>query len=171
MKESERMAVFDKLCSGQIGETVSTTPTENTEPVEKTKRPTPKESEDDITEPYRHLGYKPQVSTITNPDGEIVEVAWGTKGSRRPDAINLDDPDHVKILEVKNYDITTAAGQSRLQNNIRKQTDKSIEHYGEDVEITEVMDLRGQPVTVGDMMDMCEKFEEKNSEVNWDYRM
>ncbi len=168
------MSVFDKICSGNTEGIVQVS---SSEPVEKTKRPTPKESEDDITQPFETLGYKPQISTITDSDGNITEVSYGTKGSRRPDAIKLEYDENGEIsgvagiVEVKNYDITTPAGQNRLQNNIRKQTDKTIKHYGDDVEITEVVDLRGQPVTVGDMMDMCDKFEEKNPEVNWDYRM
>lgn len=164
------MPVFDSISSEKENDK---SPEPTPQPVERNKKPTPKESEDYVTKPLENAGYRPQVSTITDADGNITEVSYGTKGSRRPDAIKLEYDENgnitkvAGIIEVKNYDIKNL---NQLQNNIRKQTDKTIEHYGKDVEITEVVDLRGQHVTVQDMKNLCEKFEEKNPDVSWDYR-
>jgi hypothetical protein len=57
-----------------------------------------------------------------------------------------------------------------LVSNIRKQTDKSIAEYGDDVEITEVIDVRGQNVTFEDMEKLTKKIEERIPEVGLDYR-
>lgn len=156
------MSVFDKLYA-------DATKSNDDSALDDPTRRTPKESEDALTAPYVVDGYRTQVSTITNEDGEIIEVPWGTKGSRRPDAVDFDD-DHVKIIEVKNYDVTSAAGRNNLVRNIRQQTDRSLEDYGDDVEITEVIDIRGQNVTIADMEKLTKKLEEKVPEVGLDYR-
>lgn len=156
------MSVFDKLYADASKANNESTPDDP-------PRRTPKESEDTLTAPYVVDGYRTQVSTVTNDDGEIIEVPWGTKGSRRPDAADFDS-DHVKIVEVKNYDVTSAAGKNNLVRNIREQTDRSIEDYGDDVEITEIIDIRGQDVTIADMEKLTKKLEEKTPEVGLDYR-
>ncbi len=114
-------------------------------------------------------GFREQVSTITNQNGEISEVPWGTKGSRRADAIDLNS-EQVKVVEVKNYDITHSKGRQRLVRNIRQQTNRSLEAYGDSVEITEVIDLYGQELTIADMEKMTKKLEEKVPEIDLDYR-
>lgn len=133
------MSVFDKVYADSVA---SDSKSDSVSSPEKPVRRTPTESEDDLTAPYVVDGYRTQVSTVTNEDGEIIEVPWGTKGSRRPDAADFDS-DHVRIVEVKNYDVTSASGRNNLVRNVRQQTDRSIEDYGDDVEITEVIDIRG----------------------------
>ncbi len=160
------MSVFDKLYAESVS---SDSKAEPTSTPDKPVRRTPTESEEDLTAPYVVDGYRTQVSTVTNEDGEIIEVPWGTKGSRRPDAADF-DADHVKIVEVKNYDVSSAAGRNNLVRNIRQQTDRSIEDYGDDVEITEVIDIRGQDLTIEDMEKLTKKLEEKVPEVGLDYR-
>ena len=50
-------------------------------------------------------------------DGELVECAYGTPGSWRPDYIKYDSTtDKYVIGEVKNYTITTSAGRNNLAN-------------------------------------------------------
>ena len=56
---------------------------------DRTRRRTPKESEDELTAPYKKAGYKTQYSTKLDEDGNIVEAKWGEKGSRRPDAYDV----------------------------------------------------------------------------------
>ncbi len=165
------MSVFDKVHAEYETKHAPTgSTTENkSDAVDKPQRPTWKQSEDDLLAPYLEHGYRAQISTVTDNDGNIVEVAYGTKGSRRPDAINLDS-DHVELIEVKRYDITTPQGKNNLVRNIDKQTGKSLEAYGADVEITEVIDLRGLDVTVGDMETLTEKLEDKVPEIGIDYR-
>lgn len=160
------MSVFDKLYTNSSKSNETAEPT--TVPDKPTRR-TPTESEDDLTAPYVVDGYRTQISTITDENGEITEVPWGTKGSRRPDAADFDS-DHVRVVEVKNYDVSSATGRNNLVRNIRQQTDKTLEDYGDDVEITEVIDLRGQDVTIEDMEKLTKKLEDKVPEVGIDYR-
>lgn len=142
---------------------------ENVAQSEKTsERRTPRQSEDELIAPYvTAMNYKPQYSTKLDSNGEVVPSEWGEKGSRRPDGFNVETHD---VVEVKNYKVTTPAGQNNLVNNIRKQTDASLHHYGDDIEILNVIDLKGQDVTVGDIEDLTEKLEEKCPEVDLDYR-
>lgn len=51
-------------------------------------------------------------------DGVLTEVPYGTAGSQRPDFYN---PELNKIIEVKNYNITTANGRGNLASNIAAQ--------------------------------------------------
>lgn len=161
------MSVFDKVYANSNVNTGGTV--ESISTPDRPVRRTPSESEGDLTAPYVVDGYRTQVSTVTNENGEIIEVPWGTKGSRRPDAADFDS-DHIRIVEVKNYDVSTAAGRNNLVRNIRQQTDRSLSDYGKDVEITEVIDIRGQNLTIEDMEKLTKKLEEKVPEVGLDYR-
>ncbi len=164
------MGVIDKKFEEAIKNGVESEREGNESAPEETtveRRRTPRESEDELVAPYvASMGYKEQVSTIRNEDGEIVQVAWGTKGSRRPDGF---DPETHNIVEVKNYNITTSAGVNRLANNIRKQADASQEQYG-DVEMVFVVDLKGQNATIEDVEKLTSKLEEKCPEADVDYR-
>lgn len=130
-------------------------------------RRTPRESEDELVAPYEQQGFRAQYSTKLDENGEVVPAKWGEKGSRRPDAI---DTESNTIVEVKNYKTETESGRNNLVNNIRHQTDASLRHYGDDVDIIEVIDVKGHNMTVGDMEDLTEKLEEKCPEIGLDYR-
>lgn len=134
---------------------------------DRTRRRTPKESEDELTAPYKKAGYKTQYSTKFDEDGNIVEAKWGEKGSRRPDAYDVENN---RVVEVKNYKVETESGRNNLVNNVRRQTDASKRNYGDDVEIVDVIDLRGHNMTVGDMEELTDKIEKKCPEVGLDYR-
>ena len=146
---------------------INETPIENNVEENEIKRRTPTESENDLVAPYLTYGYDAQISTKTNENGEIEIVPWGEKGSRRPDAINLEEN---AIVEVKNYTVTNSSGRGNLVRNIKEQTADSIRNYGDGVKITEVIDVKGQDVTVGDMEKLTKKLEEKVPEIDIDYR-
>lgn len=75
-----------------------------------------------------------------------------------------------RVVEVKNYKVETESGRNNLVNNVRRQTDASKRNYGDDVEIVDVIDLRGHNMTVGDMEELTDKIEKKCPEVGLDYR-
>lgn len=165
------MGVFDKKLNEALvdGEDMSSQQRYDyvTEESYAEKRRTPHESEEELIAPYvTSMGYKAQYSTILDDEGNVIEVPWGTKGSRRPDGFNTET---YNVVEVKNYDVSTCQGKNRLANNIRKQTNASLKQYG-DVEIVNVIDLKGQNVTIEDMEKLTDKLEEKCPEVDLDYR-
>ncbi len=139
-------------------------PTSVEEPIEKR---TPQESESELTAPYVAFGFKEQYSTKLDEEGNVVPAEWGEAGSRRPDAYA---PETNTVVEVKNYSVEKASGRNNLVHNIRKQTDDSIEHYGEDVHTIEVIDLRGHDVSVDDVEKLTKKLEEKCPEIGIDLR-
>lgn len=89
-------------------------------------------------------------------DGELVECAYGTPGSWRPDYIKYDSTtDKYVIGEVKNYTITTSAGRNNLANNIYNQYNDRVNRLSsinKSVEIEFRVDVRGQDYTQ-DMLD------------------
>lgn len=162
------MSVFDRFKPHENCSDLNTSETEKSisEEIQIEKR-TPQESESELTAPYATQGYKEQYSTKVDEQGNVVPAQWGEAGSRRPDAY---DPETNTVVEVKNYSVETSSGRSNLVRNVREQTDASIEHYGEDVETIEVIDLKGHDVTVGDIEKLTKRLEEKCPEIGLDYR-
>jgi RHS repeat-associated protein len=74
-------------------------------------RPSWRESESDLGKALEKDGYKPQVSF---KDG--AEVKYGTKSSSRPDYYK-----EGSSVDIKNYNIETAKGQSRLVDRVSEQ--------------------------------------------------
>lgn len=50
---------------------------------------------------------------------------------------------------------------------MRRQTDASKRNYGDDVEIVDVIDLRGHNMTVGDMEELTDKIEKNARRSDW----
>ena len=73
----------------------------------------------------------------------LTEVPYGTACSQRPDFYN---PELNKIIEVKNYNITTESGRRNLANNIATQYNQRKNMFvGVDVEFK--IDVCGQNYT------------------------
>ena len=76
-------------------------------------------------------------------DGVLTEVPYGTAGSQRPDFYN---PELNKIIEVKNYNITTANGRGNLASNIAAQYNQRTNLFvGADIQFK--VDVYGQSYT------------------------
>ncbi len=168
------MSVFERYTPPENEISRSSTETKQSSPPDKEiadeisiKRRTPQESEAELTAPYAVRGYREQFSTKLDENGNVVPAEWGEAGSRRPDAYDLETN---TVVEVKNYSVEKSSGKNNLVRNVREQTDASIEHYGENVQTIEVIDLRGHDVTVGDIEKLTEKLEEKCPEIGLDYR-
>lgn len=169
------MSVFERRCQSEskeefIGksEFKESENLDNTLPDIKTvEKRTPQESESELTAPYVARGFKEQYSTKLDGEGNVIPAEWGEAGSRRPDAY---DPKSNTVVEVKNYSVEKASGRNNLVHNIRKQTDGSIEQYGEDVNTIEVIDLRGHDVSIDDVDKLTKKLEEKCPEIGIDLR-
>ena len=75
------------------------------------------------------------------------EVPYGTRGSSRPDLYREGGfLRNEKIIEVKNYDISTSRGQNRLINNVSSQINKSVANIpGASREV--IIDTRGQSIS------------------------
>jgi len=71
------------------------------------------------------------------------------KGSIRPDYYK---PGH--CVDIKNYNVTTSSGRSRLVENIRKQYWQRKEFFGPGTKQTFVIDVRGQSVTDDILIDL-----------------
>ena len=73
----------------------------------------------------------------------LTEVPYGTAGSQRPDFYN---PELNKIIEVKNYNITTANGRGNLASNIAAQYNQRTNLFvGADIQFK--VDVYGQSYT------------------------
>lgn len=110
------------------------------------------------------MNYETQKSYKKDENGILQNAKWGEKGSSRPDAYNKDTN---SIVEVKNYNINRP---SILVKNIKEQTDKRKEVFGEDVHITEVIDVTGQNPTVKQMNHLTERLEKEVPDIDLDYR-
>lgn len=110
-------------------------------------RPSWRQSEVDAGDDLAGQGYREQVSF---KDGE--EVSYGTKGSTRPD--------HYKdgtSVEIKNYDVTTSAGRSRLVRNVVDQAVKRADNLPEGTTQTLRIDVRGQDVSLDTLNEMASR--------------
>ncbi|MEG0314845.1 MAG: hypothetical protein RR646_06260 [Erysipelotrichaceae bacterium] len=104
------------------------------------ERPSWRQSELDAAKDFPD--YSPQKSFNKMPDGTIQEVAYGTKGSVRPDYYKTGHS-----VDIKNYDATTSSGRCSLKNNISKQYNQRLEALPLGTKQTVVIDIRGQSVT------------------------
>jgi len=99
------------------------------------KRPTWRQSEIDAGKDYP--GYSSQKSF----KGEK-EVPYGTKGSTRPD---LYTDGH--SIEVKNYNVESVAGQSRLKKELVRQYEDRVNNLPAGTRQSAIIDVRGQSVS------------------------
>lgn len=107
--------------------------------IRNSSRVSPRQSEIDVAK--QHPNFGEQKSFVNGQ-----EKSYGTKGSSRFD---LYKPDSLfsgqKTIEVKNYNVSSKAGQNRLIKNVVKQTNKGIKNLpNASREI--VIDVRGQNV-------------------------
>lgn len=110
-------------------------------------RPSWRQSEQDISQQYKDQGYREQVSF---KDGE--EVPYGTKGSTRPELYKPGDS-----VEVKNYDVTTSAGRSRLVRNVVDQAMKRAANLPEGTTQSLRIDVRGQDVPIDTLNEVASR--------------
>jgi len=108
------------------------------------ERPSWRQSEIDVGEMYPD--YSDQVSYL---DGE--PVPYGTEGSTRPDYFNTETSHSV---EVKNYDVESSSGRSRLRRELERQYNDRLEHLPGNAEQTAVVDIRGQNVSPEILVDL-----------------
>lgn len=69
-------------------------------------------------------------------------MPYGTSGSSRPDFYT-----NGHSIEVKNYDVTSSGGRSRLVNNVSNQVNKRINDLPSGTSQTVIIDVRGQNVS------------------------
>lgn len=98
------------------------------------KRPSWRQSELDAEK--RYSGYDTQKSFLNGK-----EVAYGTKGSSRPELFKTGHS-----VEVKNYNVQTNAGRSSLVRNICKQIRERVVNLPSGTKQTILVDVRGQSV-------------------------
>jgi hypothetical protein len=118
-------------------------------------RPSWRQSEVDVTSSLQREGYRPQVSF---KDG--VEVKYGTSGSSRPELYRPGSS-----VEVKNYDVTTSAGRSRLVDNVLGQTETRATNLPAGTHQTVVVDVRGQQVAPEVLDDLAERLAARSNGV------
>ncbi|MFU0792088.1 MAG: hypothetical protein ACFWT6_19440 [Virgibacillus proomii] len=95
------------------------------------KRPSWRQSEKDVGTNYPD--YEEQKAFKKGK-----EVPYGTSGSSRPDFYSTK-----KSIEVKNYNVTSSSGRSRLINNVVKQVNKRIDDLPRGTTQTVTIDVRG----------------------------
>jgi hypothetical protein len=110
-------------------------------------RPSWRDSEVDAGKDLAGKGYREQVSF---KDGE--EVPYGTKGSTRPDHYAPGNS-----VEIKNYDVTSSAGRSRLVRNVVDQATKRAANLPEGTTQTLRIDVRGQDVPIDTLNEMASR--------------
>lgn len=108
--------------------------------IRNSNRVSPRQSEIDVAKQHPTYG---EQKTFVNGQ----EKPYGTKGSSRFDLYKSDSLfGGQKTIEVKNYDVSSKAGQNRLIRNIVEQTNKGIKNLpNASREI--VVDVRGQNVS------------------------
>jgi hypothetical protein len=113
-------------------------PTPGSGTAERPRRPTWQESERDVSDDLTGTDFTNQRSFL---DGK--QVPRGTPGSTRPD-------NHSRMyrlsVDVKNYDIQTSAGRSRLVKNVLDQVRERARHLPHGTRQGVVLDFRGQQV-------------------------
>lgn len=97
-------------------------------------RPSWRESE--IAAEKEFKDFIPQKSFL---NGE--EVPYGTKGSVRPDLYKT-----AFSIDVKNYNLSSKQGQSRLKNNIVNQYKERIRNLPTETKQMVLIDVRGQDI-------------------------
>jgi YD repeat-containing protein len=117
-----------------------------------TVRPTWRQSEIDVGAQLDGQAYKPQISF---KDG--VEVPYGTKGSVRPEYYR-----EGASVEVKNYNLETAAGRARLERNVVGQAIQRADNLPSGTTQSLTIDVRGQNVTRAQLNQMLANIERKS---------
>lgn len=115
-------------------------------------RPSWRQSELDVGKDLAGQGFEAQKSFKNG-----VEVPYGTKGSVRPEYVRPG-----LSIEVKNYDITSAAGRSRLVRNVVQQAQKRVEHLPEGTVQRIIIDVRGQDVSDEVLDELARRIAEKS---------
>ena len=123
-------------------------------------------SEMRVSEDYTpQSGYKYNKSfKIIN--NKLTEVPHGTAGSQRPDFYNSNTN---TIIEVKNYNITTATGRNNLAQNIAKQYNERKEMF-KGVNVKFKVDIYGQNYTTAmqdDLLDRVKSLTGRNDLVDF----
>jgi hypothetical protein len=95
------------------------------------------------------VGFRPQVSFK-----EGLEVPYGTRGSVRPDYYGALDS---RSIEIKNYDLSNMAGQSRLVDVITAQAQQRAQHLPGGTLQSVVIDVRGQSVSREELRQLIER--------------
>jgi hypothetical protein len=88
------------------------------------------------------------------------EVPYGTKGSTRPDFYARGNS-----IEVKNYSVTTAAGQSRLIDNVANQAIQRARELPKGTRQSVTIDVRGQSLSIADSASILQKIVQKSNGV------
>ena len=99
------------------------------------ERPRGRESEDVVSDMYP--AHRDQVSFV---DGN--EVPYATPGSTRPEGYAVGGS-----LEVKNYNVQTAAGRSALVRNVTQQAIERATHLPPGTQQRLIIDVRGQEIS------------------------
>ena len=124
----------------------TTTSPSNATTTSSKKRPTWRQSEDDVGEALGN-DYRPQVSF---KNGE--EVPYGTKGSIRVDYYTSGTS-----IEVKNYNVETPQGRNNLIRNISRQAKERQQHLPPGTTQRIKLDVRGQNITRKELNDLLDR--------------
>ena len=119
------------------------------------ERPSWKDSEIDALDDYP--SYEEQKSFL---DGK--EVPYGKKGSTRPDLYSKGHS-----IEVKNYDVTTSRGRSRLKSELKRQYNSRVENLPKGTKQSAIIDVRGQNISPKELKKLKESINKdaKNLEI------
>lgn len=112
------------------------------------KRPSWQQSEIDAADKYGSA-YDTQRSFK-----DQLDATTGTKGSTRPDLYS-DVNKHA--IEVKNYEVVSPAGQSRLVRVLGDQVEARVRHLPPDTRQSVVVDVRGQDVSTAQLRELSER--------------
>lgn len=112
------------------------------------KRPSWQQSEIDAADKYGSK-YDTQRSFK-----DQLDAPTGTKGSTRPDLYS-DVNKHA--VEVKNYEVVTPAGRSRLVRVLGEQVEARVRHLPPDTRQSVVVDVRGQDVSRDQLRELSER--------------
>jgi len=118
-------------------------------------RPSWRTSELDVGAGLQGQGYRPQTSFKNG-----VEVPYGTKGSVRPEYYKPGSS-----IEVKNYNVQTAAGRSSLVRNVSGQATSRATNLPAGTRQDVYIDVRGQAVSRGDLNSMVNSIVTKSNGV------
>lgn len=116
-----------------------------------TKRPTWRQSELDVGKQYEGQGFEAQKSFKNG-----VEVPYGTKGSVRPELYKPGTS-----VEVKNYNVETAAGRASLEKNVVNQAIQRSTELPPGTTQKLSIDVRGQNVSRSQLNEVITNIETK----------
>lgn len=119
------------------------------------KRPSWQQSEKDVE---RAFAYNRSSSVKTQESFFKGSRGWlrGKKGSTRPDVYQEASSPRaggarIRAVEVKNYNVSTQEGRSRLVNNVSHQVKYRASHLPKGTRQQVVIDVRGQNITQAEM--------------------